>query len=31
MRISVSSWKTTVDDAETAADVIIECAELLAD
>ena len=31
MRISVSSWKTTVADAETAADVIIECAELLAD
>jgi len=27
MRISVSSWKTTVDDAEAAADIMIECAE----
>lgn len=26
MRISVSSWKTTVADAATAADVIVECA-----
>ena len=26
MRISVSSWKTTVDDADHAADVIVECA-----
>ncbi len=26
MRISVSSWKTTVDDARAAADVIVECA-----
>lgn len=26
MRISVSSWKTTLDDAARAADVIIECA-----
>ena len=26
MRISVSSWKTTVEDGERAADVIIECA-----
>ncbi len=25
MRISVSSWKTTVDDARRAADVILEC------
>ena len=25
MRISVSSWRTTVDDAQRAADVIIEC------
>ncbi|MFW2333560.1 pyridoxal phosphate-dependent decarboxylase family protein [Ilumatobacter sp.] len=27
MRISVSSWKTTIADAEVAADVIIECSE----
>ncbi len=27
MRISVSSWKTTADDAQRAADVIVECAE----
>jgi glutamate/tyrosine decarboxylase-like PLP-dependent enzyme len=26
MRVSVSSWKTTVDDGEAAAEVIIECA-----
>jgi glutamate/tyrosine decarboxylase-like PLP-dependent enzyme len=26
MRISVSSWKTTLDDARAAADVIVECA-----
>ena len=26
LRISVSSWKTTTDDAERAADVIIDCA-----
>ena len=26
MRISVSSWKTTIDDARAAADVIVECA-----
>jgi glutamate/tyrosine decarboxylase-like PLP-dependent enzyme len=29
MRISVSSWKTTVDDGLTAADAIIECAARL--
>jgi glutamate/tyrosine decarboxylase-like PLP-dependent enzyme len=27
MRISVSSWKTTADDARAAADVMIECAQ----
>jgi glutamate/tyrosine decarboxylase-like PLP-dependent enzyme len=27
MRISVSSWKTDLDDAELAADVILECAQ----
>ncbi len=27
MRISVSSWKTTIADAELAADVIIDCSE----
>ncbi|MGB0112362.1 MAG: pyridoxal-dependent decarboxylase [Ilumatobacteraceae bacterium] len=26
MRVSVSSWKTTLDDAQHAADVIVECA-----
>jgi hypothetical protein len=25
MRVSVSSWRTTVDDARRAADVILEC------
>ena len=29
MRISVSSWKTDLDDAAIAADVIIECANAL--
>jgi len=29
MRISVSSWKTTIADAKTAADVIAECADQL--
>jgi glutamate/tyrosine decarboxylase-like PLP-dependent enzyme len=29
MRVSVSSWKTTVDDATHAADVIVECARRL--
>jgi hypothetical protein len=29
MRISVSSWKTDVDDASFAADVILECATRL--
>lgn len=29
MRVSVSSWKTTLDDADHAADVIIECARRL--
>ncbi len=27
MRISVSSWKTTIEDAKTAAQVIVECAD----
>ena len=27
MRVSVSSWKTSVDDAEAAARVILECAQ----
>ena len=31
MRISVSSWKTTTDDARAAADVIIECARRVRD
>ena len=31
MRISVSSWKTTIDDARAAADVIIECARRVRD
>ncbi|MEJ7800608.1 MAG: pyridoxal-dependent decarboxylase [Ilumatobacter sp.] len=31
MRISVSSWKTTVEHADRAADVIIECARRVAD
>jgi hypothetical protein len=30
MRVSVSSWKTTLDDAERAAAVLIECAANLA-
>ncbi len=30
MRISVSSWKTTVEDATTAAQVIVECADHVA-
>jgi len=30
MRISVSSWKTTVDDARAAAQVIVECADHIA-
>ncbi|MBT5554523.1 MAG: aspartate aminotransferase family protein [Ilumatobacter sp.] len=29
MRVSVSSWKTTLDDAARAADVIVECARRL--
>ena len=29
MRVSVSSWKTTLDDAHRAADVIVECARRL--
>jgi len=31
MRISVSSWKTTTDDAHAAADVVIECARRVRD
>ena len=31
MRISVSSWKTTVEDAEAAARVILECARRIQD
>ena len=30
MRVSVSSWKTTLPDAEQAADVIVECARRVA-
>jgi glutamate/tyrosine decarboxylase-like PLP-dependent enzyme len=31
MRISVSSWKTTIDDAVAAADIMVECAATMED
>ena len=30
MRVSVSSWRTTLDDARRAADVIVECRDRVA-